>query len=82
MSLNKTTAPDKDPVCGMSVDAAKAKAQTTYRGRNIYFCSQACLQTYLSHPKKYRFAKKKGVWTRFVERLDKAMKANPPSCHG
>lgn len=82
MSLKKTTAPITDPVCGMTVDAASTKAHTIYKGQNIYFCSQACLQTFLSAPKHYRLTKKKGVWTRFVERLDKAMKANPPSCHG
>ena len=82
MSLKKTTTPIKDPVCGMTVDATNANAQTTYKGQEIYFCSQGCLQTFLSAPKNYRLTKKKGVWARYVERLNKAINANPPSCHG
>lgn len=32
----------KDPVCGMTVEPAKAAAKGTYGGQTVYFCSTAC----------------------------------------
>ncbi|HLY77646.1 MAG TPA: YHS domain-containing protein [Thermoplasmata archaeon] len=41
----------KDPVCGMSVEPAKAAASGTYSGQKIYFCSVGCKATYeRTHP--------------------------------
>ncbi|HUZ80301.1 MAG TPA: YHS domain-containing protein [Thermoplasmata archaeon] len=36
----------KDPVCGMSIESAKAAAQGSYGGKVVYFCSDSCRQTY------------------------------------
>jgi YHS domain-containing protein len=72
----------KDPVCGMVVDPASAKAQTRYKGQKIYFCSRECLKEFLYTPERYGLTKKKGFWARYLERLGKAIAANPPSCHG
>jgi YHS domain-containing protein len=82
MRLKKDTAPLTDPVCGMTVHPKTANAQTCYNGHQIYFCSQGCLQAFLSSPENYRLSKKKGIWARYLERLNKVMAANPPSCHG
>jgi YHS domain-containing protein len=36
----------KDPVCKMEVDEKKAKFRTTYKGRDYYFCSEACKEKF------------------------------------
>lgn len=42
----------KDPVCGMTVDTAKAPAHGTYGSETIYFCCVACQKTYdKTHPR-------------------------------
>ncbi|HSL22968.1 MAG TPA: YHS domain-containing protein [Vicinamibacterales bacterium] len=53
-----TTAPaqERDPICGMSVDAAKAKAAgrtTQYEGKTYYFCNDSCKKQFDSDPAKY-----------------------------
>ncbi|NNN16768.1 MAG: YHS domain-containing protein [Thermoplasmata archaeon] len=41
----------RDPVCGMTVDPARAAAKGTYGGITIYFCSEGCRKTYeRTHP--------------------------------
>lgn len=39
-----------DPVCGMTVDPAKAAAKTTHNGRPVYFCSEGCHRRFLADP--------------------------------
>lgn len=43
----------KDPVCGMTVDPAKAKATAEHAGQKYYFCCTACAQKFESNPEKY-----------------------------
>ena len=43
----------KDPVCGMTVDEAKAPATLTYEGRTYYFCAEACRRTFEKAPGTY-----------------------------
>src|SRR5579885_1836485 len=43
----------KDPVCGMNVDPAKAKAQAEHNGQNYYFCCAGCAQKFRSNPDEY-----------------------------
>jgi P-type Cu+ transporter len=43
----------KDPVCGMTVDPAKAAATMEHRGANFHFCSQGCADKFRSDPEKY-----------------------------
>src|SRR5260370_11057047 len=45
--------PSVDPVCGMSVDPATARASTEYRGRTYYFCCPSCLQKFQADPERY-----------------------------
>ena len=33
---------EKDVVCGMQVDPAKAAGSTEYNGKTYYFCSKGC----------------------------------------
>ena len=43
----------KDPVCGMNVDPARARATAAYQGRTYYFCCPGCAQKFISDPEKY-----------------------------
>src|SRR5579863_6122315 len=43
---------ERDPVCGMSVDPAKAKASVAHGGRTFYFCCQGCADKFAAAPEK------------------------------
>ncbi len=43
----------RDPVCGMSVDPARAAGQHQHQGRTYYFCSRQCLEKFRAHPQQY-----------------------------
>jgi len=43
----------KDPVCGMEIDAAKSKENTTYNGKIYRFCSSHCKAEFVKNPAKY-----------------------------
>jgi Cu+-exporting ATPase len=47
----------KDPVCGMFVEESEGALRTTVRGRTYYFCSEACLHTFLAPEIEYRRVK-------------------------
>ena len=44
---------DKDPVCGMSVDASKAAASVEYENKLYHFCSRGCAEKFKAYPEKY-----------------------------
>jgi Cu+-exporting ATPase len=44
---------EKDPVCGMSVDPAKAAAKQELRGAMYYFCSRGCAARFAKEPEKF-----------------------------
>lgn len=44
---------EKDPVCGMTVDPARAKATHEHAGKTYYFCCQGCQQKFSADPAKY-----------------------------
>jgi P-type Cu+ transporter len=43
----------KDPVCGMEVDPATAKAKAEFGGKTYYFCCPGCATKFQAHPAKY-----------------------------
>ena len=43
----------KDPVCGMSVDPARAKATAEHQGRTYYFCCPGCAGKFTAEPQRY-----------------------------
>ena len=51
--LNNAAAPVKDPVCGMNVNPATAKAKEEYRGNTYYFCCPHCAEKFKAGPEKY-----------------------------
>lgn len=42
-----------DPVCHMTVEPAKAAAQSAYKGQTYYFCAVGCKQKFDRDPEKY-----------------------------
>ncbi|CAN5704163.1 heavy metal translocating P-type ATPase [soil metagenome] len=43
----------RDPVCGMSVDPARAKHQVEHGGRTIFFCCAGCVAKFRADPERY-----------------------------
>ena len=74
----------KDPICGMMVESEKAEFKTEQDGKTYYFCCEACKGKFDRKP--VSDPKKKGFFTRFLERIAKAntekFGSEPPSCHG
>ena len=44
---------ERDPVCGMSVDAIRATAQEEHAGRSYFFCCAGCANKFRADPAKY-----------------------------
>src|SRR5580704_4760496 len=44
---------DKDPVCGMRVDPAKAVSSAEYEHKLYHFCSRGCAEKFQRDPQKY-----------------------------
>ncbi|HXH04354.1 MAG TPA: heavy metal translocating P-type ATPase [Candidatus Competibacteraceae bacterium] len=42
-----------DPVCGMQIDPATAKASDIHNGQRYWFCSSQCQQKFAADPEKY-----------------------------
>jgi len=55
LSLSLVSEPrgEVDPVCGMTVDPATAKASTVHDGKSYYFCCGHCLQKFTADPAQY-----------------------------
>jgi len=43
----------KDPVCGMTVDPAKAAGSYEYKGEQYYFCARSCREKFRLEPERY-----------------------------
>jgi Cu+-exporting ATPase len=48
-----------DPVCGMTVDPAKAAGHFDYKGTTYHFCSQHCVHAFKADPEKFLAGKAK-----------------------
>jgi Cu+-exporting ATPase len=49
----QTSSIEKDPVCGMTVDPARAKATHDHAGKTYYFCCRGCQEKFSADPAKY-----------------------------
>jgi xanthine dehydrogenase accessory factor len=45
--------PERDPVCGMTVEIATAAASAELHGRTYYFCCAGCRERFLATPERY-----------------------------
>jgi Cu+-exporting ATPase len=44
---------EKDPVCGMQVEPAKAAGTSEYQGKTYHFCSPVCKRKFETNPEQY-----------------------------
>ena len=44
---------EKDVVCGMQVDPAKAAGTSNYQGQTFYFCSKGCKAKFDANPSQF-----------------------------
>ena len=68
-----------DPVCGMRADSSRAPLAFDARGRVYYFCSNTCRDEFQKNPERYAI-KRKGWWSRYLDRVRKATDGKPMSC--
>lgn len=52
---------NKDPICGMPVDTVKTKFKTVFLGKEIFFCSESCMQSFLERPRIAYFSMEIGI---------------------
>lgn len=52
-----------DPVCGMTVKKAEAKATYDYKGTTYYFCNPGCKESFAKDPEKFLAKKDAGAPT-------------------
>ena len=73
-----------DPVCGMAVVTGQADILTIVKGQTYYFCTEDCRKAFEKNPQKYidsKPAKRKGLWGRYMDRLQKATGGKAQKCH-
>jgi P-type Cu+ transporter len=44
---------ERDVVCGMQVDPARAAGKSEYQGKTYYFCSTSCKTKFDANPSQY-----------------------------
>jgi YHS domain-containing protein len=44
---------EKDVVCGMQIDPAKAAGTSEYQGKTYYFCSNSCKTKFDANPAQF-----------------------------
>lgn len=81
MRTHTTTTRMIDPVCGMTVDPSTAAAEACHEGTKIFFCAEGCRDAFVANPERYTQPKRKGVWQRFLARMEKATGGRPMKCH-
>lgn len=57
-----------DPVCGMTVKKAEAKATFDHKGTTYYFCNEGCKEAFVKDPEKY------------LQKKEEAASAKPCPC--
>jgi P-type Cu+ transporter len=56
MTEHRSVTPNEDPVCGMTVDAAQARAKglaSIHEGREYVFCGKGCFLEFRDDPETY-----------------------------
>ena len=65
---------------GVIACSERTDSVATVEGQAYYFCAEGCRETFVKHPKKYLEPKKKGMWGRYLERLEKATGGKAMKC--
>ena len=72
-----------DPVCGMQVLPEKDEWITNYKGLTYYFCAESCRDAFQKTPEKFIRRppkKRKGIWARYLERLNRTTGGKSQKC--
>ena len=73
-----------DPVCHMNVAKGGTVLPFSYGDDTYYFCADACREAFMADPDKYlggKSPRKKGLWGRYLDRLNKSTGGKPQCCH-
>ena len=73
-----------DLVCGMDVVPSTTDISAEIDGDTYYFCAEGCRKSFVENPKKYLCPeppKRKGIWGRYLARLEKASGGKAMKCH-
>ena len=72
-----------DPVCYMKVNKKSKNLTFTYKFRTYYFCAENCRRAFETDPENYlnQKPKKKGLWGRYLDRLNKVTGGKSLNCH-
>jgi YHS domain-containing protein len=87
MAMEQSTTSNQifiDPVCLMKVAPCKKNIVFTHRMRTYYFCAESCRKAFVANPDKYlesMSSERKGWWSRYLDRLNRATGGKPPKCH-
>lgn len=84
MTANNITKQFVDPVCKMKVTTNSKVPPLNFHSKTYYFCAEGCREKFISNPDKFLMAKpikRKGLWARYLDRLNKATGGKPPCCH-
>ena len=84
MTANTNKYQYTDPVCQMKVAPKSKTRPVTVGSDTYYFCAEVCRDAFISDPDRYlrsKPPKRKGVWGRYLDRLNKATDGKPPCCH-
>lgn len=57
---------EKDVVCGMQVDPAKAQGSSEYQGKTYYFCSPGCKAKFDANPAQ--LIRCRAIWIHLLRR--------------
>ena len=84
--MKKTATPNQifiDLVCCMEVHSGDQNPKFSHKLRTYYFCDEACRNAFAADPEKYLNpkTKRKGLWGRYLERLEKATGGKSLNCH-
>ena len=84
MTANNNKHQFVDPVCQMKVTKNNKVPTFTFHSKTYYFCAEGCREAFISDPDKFLMVKpekRKGLWARYLDRLNKATNGKPPCCH-
>ena len=87
LKMGKNSSLEKyfDPVCMMEVDSSdESVLKFIYKTNTYYFCAEKCRKAFEVNPENYlnpKSRKRKGLWGRYLERLEKATGGKAQKCH-
>ncbi|MBW2633189.1 MAG: YHS domain-containing protein [Deltaproteobacteria bacterium] len=73
-----------DPVCHMAVTKSSNVLPFVFQSETYHFCADQCRKVFIADPEKYmksKPTKRKSLWGRYLDRLNKATGGKPPCCH-